>query len=136
MITLSKDRTVKSSWPGVAYRVKTATHADRIEIDLAAIEHNQEARALIDAARAELKGKSESSPEYLKVLAQVQTLEQQVRIPIVLRRLLLEVQGISLDGVTAISVEDFISMAPSGFIEEAYAACMDGFGLTAEQQKN
>jgi hypothetical protein len=136
-ITLKPTQITESKLtPGVSFEIRTVTHGLRMKIDLDVLEANAAVRDFTHQATKSLNGKPGNDPETMKAVATIQLLDKQVRLPILLRAALVAVNGLENGEGQPVSVDEFIELAPSDLIDEAFALCEAACGLSAEERKN
>jgi hypothetical protein len=150
----SKFTESSKKYPGVSYTVRNLNTIRRAERDAAIASHRLEYTRLTAERATQFKalaGEDGTAEErntrvnalpvdkrlaILKMDEEAQHIYERFIVPNAIRAGLISVDGLDLDGVEKPTTEDVIQNAPDDLIEEIYAACVRGSGLTEDEAKN
>lgn len=150
----SKFTESSKKYPGVSFTVRNLNTIRRAERDATIASHRLEYTRLTAERATQFKalaGEDGTAEErnarvnalpvdkrlaILKMDEEAQHIYERFIVPNAIRAGLVSIDGIDLDGVEHPTAEDVIQGAPDDLIEEIYAACVRGSGLTEDEAKN
>jgi hypothetical protein len=142
MISIQSKTTIDSKTvPGVKFTVRALNRIQRAKRDLPVMATRQHLRGLI-REYGPLFDNQDRTPEQSQRLALIEAeyewLQDQEIYPSVIRRGLVSIEGLEIDGepATADSLIEASGADYNGLIEEIYAACDRAAGLSAPEIKN